>query len=42
MRPGEIEKGIDLQDPSIQTNFCSKLTKAEFSGSYLTVINARN
>lgn len=42
MRPGEAEKGLDANDCAVQTNLCSKITKADFSGAHLTVINAKN
>jgi hypothetical protein len=42
MRPGEAEKGLDVKDCSVQTNLCSKLTKADFSGAHVTVVNAKN
>ena len=42
MRPGEAEKGLDVKDCSVQSNLCSKLTKADFSGAHVTVVNAKN
>lgn len=42
LRPAEIKNGIDLKDCSMQTTLCSKITKADFSGAHLTVVNAKN
>ena len=41
-RPAEIEKGFDIKDLGVQTSLCSKLTKADFTGARVKIVNALN
>ena len=41
-KQADLDKGLVLNDVSLQSNFCSKLTKADFSGAHVTIVNAKN
>lgn len=42
LRPSETQNGLDTNDCAMQTNICSKLTKADLSGAKTLVVNAVN
>jgi len=42
LRPEEKKTGLDTSDCGAQTNICSKITKADFSGAKTKIINAIN
>ena len=42
IRPQELTAGFDTSDCGVQTNLCSKLVKADFTGAMVKVSNSKN
>jgi len=36
------EKGIDIDEATMQTNLCGKLVKADFSGARVKIVKSKN
>jgi ribonuclease P protein subunit POP4 len=42
IRKEDKEKGIDLDEASVQTSLCGKLVKADFSGAKVKIVKSKN